>query len=209
MVLSIINWLIWLIEKIGYLGVFTAMFIESFFAPIPSELILPFAGFLSHQGTLNIYLVILLSGIASTLGSLPFYLLGYWGNDLVVNRFLKRYGKFFFIAEEDVEKGILLFTKHGKLMIFAGRLIPIIRTVISFPAGLVKMSFTEFVLFTLAGSTIWSAFLALAGYVLGSQWEVVSIWIEKYQTVIIVCGVAAFLLFVFYKIGKKRLKRSD
>lgn len=205
MILDIINWLVNIIDSIGYIGVFIAMFIESFFAPIPSELILPFAGFLSIQGEMNIVIVILVAGLASALGSLPFYLIGYWGNEIVLDRFLKRYGKYFFISNSDIEKGMEIFDKHGNIVVLLGRLIPIIRTVISFPAGLAKMNFLTFIAYTLVGSTAWSAVLALSGYFLGAKWEIVNVWIEQYQNIIIVVGVIAVLAFLLRKLYLSRV----
>ncbi len=205
MILDIINWLVNIIDSIGYVGVFIAMFIESFFAPIPSELILPFAGFLSIQGEMNIVIVILVAGLASALGSLPFYLIGYWGNEIVLDRFLKRYGKYFFISNSDIEKGMEIFDKYGNIVVLLGRLIPIIRTVISFPAGLAKMNFLTFIAYTLVGSTAWSAVLALSGYFLGAKWEIVNVWIEQYQNIIIVVGVIAVLAFLLRKLYLSRV----
>lgn len=207
MIVEIINWLITLIERIGYVGVFASMFIESFFAPIPSELILPFAGFLSNQGTMNIFLVIIIAGLASSLGSLPFYFLGYLGNEIVLNKFIGKYGKYFFISSKDVEKGVHIFKKYGKGVVLFGRLIPIVRTVISFPAGLAKMSFISFYIYTLVGSTLWSAFLALSGYYLGTQWEVVYVWVEQYQNVILLIGVFTLLVYIIHKI--REVRRGD
>jgi len=191
MIENIVSNLLQYIEKAGYTGVFISMFIESFFAPIPSELILPFAGFISASGGMNIVFMIFTAAFASFLGSLPFYFLGYWGNDFVLNKFISKYGKYLFIKQVQVDKGIELFEKYGKGIVLIGRIIPIIRTVISFPAGLVKMNFTQFTVFTLFGSAIWSSFLASAGYLLGENWESVRIWISDYEK-----GVIFLILFV-------------
>ncbi len=207
MILDIINWLIELIDRIGYLGVFISMFIESFFAPIPSELILPFAGFISAEGGMNLLLVIVVGSLASALGSLPFYFIGYWGNDVVLNKFIGRYGKYLFISEKDVEKGVAFFDKYGKAVVLFGRLIPIIRTVISFPAGLVKMNFLQFFSFSLVGSLVWSAFLASLGFYMGAQWSTVSVIIEEYQHIVIIVGVIAVLFFFASKIREKILSK--
>lgn len=199
-----IDWLVNLIEVMGYPGVGFAMFIESFFAPIPSELIMPFAGFLTASGDMNLGLLTLVGGIASYLGSLPFYFIGYWGNDLVVEKFLKNYGKYFFIDEKDVENGFMVFDKYGNSIVLVGRLIPIIRTVISFPAGVAKMKFWEFSLYTLIGSVLWSGFLASAGYFLGDNYAVIIDYLGAYENIILGLGVLAVVTFVGYKIWKKR-----
>lgn len=204
MIESLIDWLVNLIDVMGYAGVAFAMFIESFFAPIPSELIMPFAGFLTASGDMNLVLLTLIGGFASYLGSLPFYFIGYWGNDLVVDKFLKNYGKYFFIDQGDVDMGFKVFDKYGNSIVLIGRLIPIIRTVISFPAGVAKMNLWEFSLYTIIGSVVWSGFLASAGYFLGDNYEVIIDYLSAYENVILGLGVAAVVGFVGYKVWKKR-----
>lgn len=195
MISTFIDWLVNLITAIGYPGVMLSMFIESFFAPIPSEIILPFSGFVASSGALNIYLVILFASLAAYMGSLPFYLIGRWGKDKV-DMFLRKYGKYLFIKEEDLDKGYDIFNKHGKKMVFFGRLIPIIRTVISFPAGVADMNFGLFSLFTFAGTLIWSSVLAGAGYLLGDNWDTISVYVSKYEKVILVILIIVVVLFV-------------
>lgn len=210
MISIFIDWLVNLITAIGYPGVMLSMFIESFFAPIPSEIILPFSGFVASSGSLNIYLVILLASLAAYLGSLPFYLIGRWGKDKV-DVFLRKYGKYLFIKEEDLDKGYDIFNKHGKKMVFFGRLIPIIRTVISFPAGVADMSFALFSLYTFAGTLIWSSILAGAGYLLGDNWDAISIYVSKYEKIILVILIVIAALFIARGIRnlleKRRLKQ--
>lgn len=195
MINTFIDWLVNLITAIGYPGVMLSMFIESFFAPIPSEIILPFSGFVASSGSLSIYLVILLASFAAYLGSLPFYLIGRWGKDKV-DMFLRKYGKYLFIKEEDLDKGYDIFNKHGKKMVFLGRLIPIIRTVISFPAGVADMNFALFSLYTFGGTLIWSSILAGAGYLLGDHWDTISTYVSKYEKIILVLLVIIAVLFV-------------
>ncbi|NMC08763.1 DedA family protein [Candidatus Microgenomates bacterium] len=207
MISSIINWLVDLISRIGYPGVGIAMFLESFFAPIPSEVILPFSGFVAFNGTLNIYLVIIVASISAYLGSLPFYVIGRWGNSAVI-KFAEKYGKYFFISEEDIEKGFEVFDRYGNGIVFFGRLIPIVRTVISFPAGVAKMRFDLFSLYTIAGATIWSAILASAGFFLGEKWNVVSELISKYENAVLVVLVILFVLYIGWNI-RKVLNRSN
>lgn len=185
MINSLIEWLVNLISSVGYWGVGLAMFIESFFAPIPSEIILPFSGFVASQGTLNIYIVIVVATITAYLGSLPFYLVGRWGEKSVM-KFLEKYGKYLFISKSDLDKGFGAFEKYGNGIVLLGRVIPIVRTVISFPAGVSKMKFGLFSVYTLIGTAVWSTILAMAGYFLGSKWEVVSEYVSKYEKVIFV-----------------------
>ena len=204
MINSIIEWLVNLFSSVGYWGVGLAMFIESFFAPIPSEIILPFSGFVASKGNLNILIVIIVATIAAYLGSLPFYFIGKLGEEKVLS-FLKKFGKYLFISDKDLKKGIEVFEKFGNRFVLLGRLIPIIRTVISFPAGVSKMNFGIFSLYTIIGTAIWSTILSLAGFFLGSKWENVSIFVSRYEKVII--GILLFITIVF--IGNKILKRKN
>jgi membrane protein DedA with SNARE-associated domain len=210
MITAIITWLVDIISKLGYPGVGLAMFIESFFAPIPSELVLPFSGFVVSQGTLNLYLTIIVATISAYLGTLPFYFIGKWGQGMV-DKFLRKFGKFLFIYPEDVDMGYKAFNQYGNGIVFLGRLIPIIRTVISLPAGVSKMNFFIFSVYTLLGSLVWSSILIIAGYALGENWSVVGGYVSKYEKIIIALIIILIILFIargIYKIIKTK-KLSD
>ena len=203
MIQSIIDWLVNAISTIGYPGVFISVFLESFFAPIPSEIILPFSGFVASTGKMNLVFVIVIATVAAYLGSLPFYFIGKWGEKPVIN-FINKYGKYLFIQQKDVDKVFGAFDKYGKGVVFFGRLIPMIRTLISFPAGVAKMQFARFSMYTLLGSLTWNILLTYAGYQLGDHWSVVSKWIEKYQNVILVLIIIAVLLYIIRRIKSRR-----
>jgi membrane protein DedA with SNARE-associated domain len=195
MINDIIQWLLELIETMGYPGVAISMFLESFFAPVPSEVILPFAGFLASEGKMNTIVLTAVGGGASYLGTLPFYYIGKFGNRERVNTFVERWGKYLFIKKSEVDKAFELFDRFGTPLIFFGRLIPLVRSFISFPAGMARMNFAKFTGYTLLGSTLWSAFLVFAGYQLGSNYDKVSEWMAKYETVVfIIVGVGLFYL---------------
>lgn len=200
MIDKIVFGLTFLVEKIGYGGVALSMFIESFFVPIPSELIMPFAGFIASQGKMNLLVLILLGGLASYFGTLPFYFIGYWGNKLVVDKFLKRYGKYLFIKEEEVDRGFEIFNKHGNIFVLVGRLIPVVRSVISFPAGVAKMPFVTFSIYTLVGSVLWSAVLATLGYLLGDKWSLIGGYIKQYENVVLVIISVVLIYFVVKRV---------
>ncbi|HCC67968.1 TPA: alkaline phosphatase, partial [Patescibacteria group bacterium] len=121
-----------------------------------------------------------------------------------VNKFLKKYGKYLFIEERDVKKGFEVFDKYGSGILFFGRLIPIIRTVISFPAGVAKTSFIKFSIYTFLGSTIWSSLLAISGYFLGEQWELVGVWLSEYEKFVIIASVMVVIGYILYKIVQKK-----
>ena len=203
MIQSIIDWLVNAISTIGYPGVFISVFLESFFAPIPSEIILPFSGFVASTGKMNLIFVIVIATVAAYLGSLPFYFIGRWGEKSVIN-FINKYGKYLFIQQKDVDKVFGAFDKYGKGVVFFGRLIPMIRTLISFPAGVAKMEFARFSMYTLIGSLTWNILLTYAGYQLGDHWSVVSGWIDKYQNVILILIAIALLLYIIRGIKSRR-----
>lgn len=203
MIQNIIDWLVNAISTIGYPGVFISVFLESFFAPIPSEIILPFSGFVASTGKMDLVFVMVIATVAAYLGSLPFYFIGKWGEKPVIN-FIGKYGKYLFIQQKDVDKVFGAFDKYGKGVVFFGRLIPMIRTLISFPAGVAKMQFARFSMYTLLGSLTWNILLTYAGYQLGDHWSVVSKWIEKYQNVILVLIIIAVLLYIIRGIKSRR-----
>ncbi|KUK75892.1 MAG: hypothetical protein XD93_1213 [candidate division WS6 bacterium 34_10] len=196
MINSLVDWLVQVIDSLGYIGVFIAVFLESFLALIPSEIILPFSGFVASRGSMNIVLVILTVGIGAYLGTLIFYFIGLWGEDFVL-KFLKKYGKYIFISEEDLEKANKTFEKHGEWIVFVGRFIPLIRTVISFPAGVAKMKFSKFSLYTIVGSLMFGAALSLAGYFMGENWPVVSTYISQYENVVLSLLTIALLIYIW------------
>lgn len=205
MISSIIDWLVNAISTLGYPGVAIAMFLESFFAPIPSEIILPFSGFVCAMGDMNIYITIIVAASAAYMGTLPFYFIGRWGKE-VVDKFLRKFGKYLFIPVSDLDKGYLAFEKYGNGIVFFGRLIPIVRTVISFPAGVAKMNFGIFSLYTFLGSLLWSSILAFAGFLLGENWENVEGYVGKYENVIYVIIGILFVGYIIRGIYKNRKK---
>jgi membrane protein DedA with SNARE-associated domain len=206
MIQTIVNFLLDLVRTVWYPGVALAMFIESFFAPIPSEAIMPMAGWLAAQGTMQIWILAVVGWVASYLGTLPFYFLGYWGNREKINGRLAKYGKRFFIKPSEVDTAFSWFEKRGKGFVFFGRLVPIVRTVISFPAGCVKMPFVPFSVLTLLGSTLWSGILATAGYYLGENRSKVGAFFGQYEHVVLaalgICAVA----YVYYLFAGRQKK---
>lgn len=206
MISTIIDWLVGAISTLGYPGVAIAMFLESFFAPIPSEMILPFSGFVCARDGMNIYITIIVASLAAYLGTLPFYFIGRWGKN-EVDKFLRKFGKYLFIPASDLDKGYKAFDKYGNGIVFLGRLIPIVRTVISFPAGVAKMNFGIFSLYTFLGSLLWSSILALSGFLLGENWDVVGGYVSKYEKAIYVLFIILAVVYLvrgIYKVKKER-----
>lgn len=203
MIDTIVQRLLQLMQTIGYPGLGLAMFIESFFAPIPSELVLPFAWWLAAEWQMNIWLAIIVSWVCAYLGSLPFYLIGYRGNEQKITTFIKKYGKYFFITEADVDQWFRFFERFGKMFVFFGRLIPIVRTVVSFPAGAVKMDFVQFSILTLWGSLVRSTFLISAGYAFGENYAQVQVWMGKYEHVVLPIILACIIARIGHKVYRK------
>ena len=161
---------------VGYLGVMVAMAIESAMIPLPSELILPYAGFLVSDPSQiepltgqpwNFWIVVIVATIGNTLGSLIAYAIGAYGG----RPFLERYGQYLLIRPHEIELADAFFARHGGATVFIGRLLPIVRTFISFPAGVARMPLGRFIAFSTAGAFLWSMLLVYAGTVLGANWE--------------------------------------
>ena len=203
MIESIVEWLTNLMNSLGYLGIAISVFLETIFPPIPSAFIQPFAGFVASRTDQTLVLTILAATIGTYLGTFPFYLLGIWGEKSVY-KFLKKYGKYLFIEEHDVDKAFEFFNKYGKEVVLFGRLVPLVRTFISFPAGVARMSFWQFTVYTLIGGAIWSAILASAGYLLGENWEVLLTLLSKYENIVLIFLGLGVIGYVVYKIVKKK-----
>lgn len=200
---------------VGYLGVMIAMAIESAMIPLPSELILPYAGFLvSDPSQLepltgqpwNFWLVVVFATIGNTMGSLIAYGLGAYGG----RPFLERYGRYLLIRPHEIELADQFFQKHGAATVFIGRLLPIVRTFISFPAGVARMRLSTFIIYSTAGAAIWSALLVYAGVLLGENWEEIRHALQPFDLAIAVGVVVLVLLFIWWRLGMPgRPKRAE
>jgi membrane protein DedA with SNARE-associated domain len=191
---------------VGYVGVMLAMTIESAMIPLPSELILPYAGFLvSDQSRIepltgqpwNFWIVVAVATIGNTLGSLIAYAIGAYGG----RPFLERFGKYLLIRPHEIEIADSFFARHGGATVFIGRLVPIVRTFISFPAGVARMPIGRFIAYSTAGAFLWSMLLVYAGTVLGANWEDIRHALQPFDLLIAVGAVLAVVLFVWWRIG--------
>lgn len=192
---------------VGYLGVLIAMAIESAMIPLPSELILPFAGFLVADPTAiepitgqpwNYWLVVVVATIGNTLGSLIAYAIGAWGG----RPFLERYGKYLLIREHEIEVGDRFFARWGSATVFFSRLLPIVRTFISFPAGVARMDLRKFIVYSTAGAFLWSMLLVYAGVILGENWEQIRELLRPFDLAIAVGVVALAALLLWLRLGR-------
>ena len=197
MIHEIANTIVSYIGDMGYWGIFLLMFLESTFFPFPSEIIMIPAGYLAYKGEMNVYLVVL-TGIAGSVGGALFnyYLAMHFGR-----AFILRYGKYFFIKEETLDKLEAFFLKHGELSTFNGRLIPGIRQLISLPAGLARMNIATFSFYSALGAGIWVIVLVALGYLLGSNEELIS---EYLQTATVITLISVILITIFYIVRNKR-----
>lgn len=185
------------IGDMGYWGIFLLMFLESTFFPFPSEIIMIPAGYLAFKGEMNLYIVILV-GI---LGSLGGALLNYYLAQSLGRKLILKFGKYFFIKEETLDKLDTFFTRHGEISTFTGRLIPGIRQLISLPAGLARMNIAKFSFYTSLGAGIWVVVLVAVGYLVGSNEELIS---EYLKSATLIALISVLLITVFYIVRHKR-----
>jgi membrane protein DedA with SNARE-associated domain len=180
---------------------------ESALIPFPSEVTMPFAGYLSSLGRLNVYWVIVVGALANLFGSILAYWLGYWGEETFVRKLIKKYGKFFLITMSEYDRSEKWFRKYGEKIVFFSRVLPVVRTFISLPAGIAEMNFTKFCIFTFVGSLIWSALLTYIGFVLGNNWHSLEGYYRKFEYVIIFAALALVLYYIIHKIKKLRKEK--
>ena len=178
---TIASWIISVISAMGYGGIVLLMAISAANIPVPSEVIMPFSGFLVFQGTFNLYLAALMGALGCVIGSSVSYWLGFYGGRPLV----EKYGKYILLSHHDLDLADSWFKKHGEATIFVGRFIPIITTFISFPAGISKMNYNKFIIFTFLGSFLWSLSLLIIGLKLGENWGNIRQYFRGFDWVIL------------------------
>jgi membrane protein DedA with SNARE-associated domain len=198
-------------DAVGYIGVALWVAIESVIIPIPSELVLPFAGFLVGQGRSiepltgqpwNLALVTLAGTIGATLGALIAYAIGYFGG----RPFLERFGRYLLISHEDLNRTEAFFARHGTKAAFFGRLVPVVRSLVSFAAGVARMPIVPFTIFTAAGSLPWTLLLVVVGSQLGANWESIGAVLKQFEYAIV--GLLAVIVLVFLWVRLVRARRT-
>jgi len=193
-----------IISTLGYPGLGFIMFLENVFPPIPSELVLPLAGSLTLQGRFTLLGVTVVGAIGSVLGAYFFYGLGKWFDEARVRILIQRYGNWFLLSEEDLDRALDWFGHYGEYVIFFGRMVPIVRSLISVPAGLASMNMVRFSLYTAVGTALWSFLLAFAGRLLGQNWHRVTEFISRYEDFVLVGCVLAVVAFVANRLWQRR-----
>ena len=187
------TWITDFVTQAGYLGVALLMFAENIFPPIPSELIMPLAGFSAARGDLNLFGVLLAGTIGSLLGALPWYYAGYFLREERLKRLAQRHGRWITMTSKDVVTASAWFHRYGASAVFFGRLIPTVRTLISVPAGIARMSLIVFLAWSTLGTLIWTTFLTFAGYLLESQYERVAQWMDPVTKIVVAILVFTYL----------------
>ena len=195
------NWIESFIETYGYGAIFLLMLVENVFPPIPSEVILPLSGYVATQGDMHPALILCSATAGALLGCTIWYFIGRWINQSRLEDFFDKYGVLIAITCKDYTKGMKVFEKYQRRSVLFGRLIPVIRTVISVPAGLAKMSLKLFLTLTLIGTALWSSALIYLGYALAGEYERVADYASYISNFVIIALVIAYLakVFIFIK----------
>jgi membrane protein DedA with SNARE-associated domain len=200
---SLSHWAQHVIEVFGYPGIFALITLESTLIPIPSEVVMPFAGYMASQGKFSLPVILVINSTGAMLGSGICYWIGVVGG----KPFLVKYGKYFLVREHDIAKTEAFFAKHGKTTILIARFLPVIRHVISVPAGIARMPLPGFFLQTFLGSTIWGGALILLGYYLGANWETFTRTLERIDLPIKIILVLALVALGIRFVVRRRRER--
>jgi membrane protein DedA with SNARE-associated domain len=194
------TFIISVISSLGYGGIVVLMAIESACIPLPSEVIMPFSGYLVFAGRFNLWLVGLAGALGCVVGSVVAYYAGLYGG----RPFIEKYGRYVLISHHDLDMADRWFARWGEATIFFSRLLPVVRTFISFPAGVARMHFGHFVLYTFVGSFPWCLGLAYVGMILGDKWKTIRVYFHKFDILIGITVVALVALFLW-----RHLKRES
>ncbi len=201
-------WAEHIINTMGYPGLYIIMFLENVFPPIPSEVVLPLAGSLTLTGNFSLLWITIVGMLGSLTGAFVFYGLGRWLGEGRVRTLISRYGKYAMLTTDDLDKSLQWFDRYGDRVIFFGRMVPIVRSLISIPAGIASMNLVKFILLTVVGTACWSFLLALGGQLLGSQWRLIADWINTYQTLVEVLVIIAIVAFIGIRIRRMVLNKK-
>ena len=191
------------ISASGYLGVIVLMALESMIAPVPSEVVMPFAGYSVLQGKFNFWIVLLASSIGSILGSLLSYYIGFYGGRPLVLKF----GKYLLLEEEHLKFTEKWFNKQGDKTIFISRFVPVVRHLVSIPAGIAGMALHKFLIYTFIGAAIWNSILLYAGFKLGSHWDKIHQFSKEFDLIFVI-AVVLFLAYFVWKHHKRKNEKN-
>ncbi|MDT3958311.1 DedA family protein [Staphylococcus kloosii] len=200
------KWIIHFMEQYGYFGIAWLIFLENVFPPIPSEIILTFGGFMTTKTDLTFFGVVITSTVGSVIGAIALYGIGMWIGENKLYKLVQKYGKFLRVTTEDLTKTFKWFERFGYWTIFFCRFIPLIRSLISIPAGITRMNIWIFIIFTTIGTLLWNIILIYLGQTVGGNWHVIVNYMDIYSKIIYVL----LLLLVIYILFKwlKRIRQK-
>ena len=198
-----------IMEQVGYLGVFLLISIENIFPPIPSEVILVFGGFMTTYTSLNIPIMILAATLGSLLGAIVLYYIGKIFNKERLKRIVNgKIGKVLRLKASDIEKADKWFDTKGNKTVFFCRFIPIVRSLISIPAGMSEMPMQKFLLYTISGSLIWNTVLIIVGSIVGDKWETIVGYLDNFSNIILIILVIIFVVALYYWFVIRKKKQN-
>ena len=190
------EWITSIMISLGYLGIGLLMFAENLFPPIPSELIMPLAGFTVAQGKMNFTLAVIAGVVGTILGAFPWYYIGKYFGEERLKHLADKYGKWITVSSRDIDKATRWFNRYGNKAVFFGRLVPGVRTLISLPAGLSEMHLGQFLIYSTLGTTIWVGLLTFLGYILGNNYELVDEYLGPVSKIVALVLVVSFVVWV-------------
>lgn len=202
---AVAEFVVSVIDQSGYLGIFALMALEGSFLPIPSEIILPFSGYLVAQGRFDLWIVALMGALSNIAGTL----FTYWISRTLGRAFLERWGKYVLVTKGDIDAAHRLFAKYGSPIIFFSRLLPAVRGFVPIPAGVAKMSLAPFILYVFVGSFLWSLFLTYLGVLVGENWRELKGYFLAVDWVILVLVVALGVWWVWRHIRALRAESHE
>ncbi|MFJ8264310.1 DedA family protein [Rummeliibacillus sp. NPDC094406] len=198
------NWIIEVMNSYGYIGILLLIALENIFPPIPSEVILTFSGFLTTTSDATVIGVIIFSTIGSVVGAIVLYGIGLLLDVHRLEKIVDRWGHILRLTRKDIRKADAWFHKFGVWAVLVGRLVPLVRSLISIPAGMAHMNFGVFLLFTTIGSLIWNSILVNVGAAVGSSWSTIAGYMDTYSNVVVIILGVLFVLFVFWFIRSRK-----
>lgn len=201
------QWVLSIMEKLGYLGIAFLMFLDNIFPPIPSEIIMPSAGYTASKGELTLIGVIMAGSAGSILAAMLLYWIGRKVPQQRLFKLTERYGKYLRIQVADLEKALDWFNKHGHRIVFFGRMIPAVRSLISIPAGMSRMPFSKFMLYSTAGTLIWTSFLAYLGFHFSQNQALMNLIMQRISTIILVIVIGYIVWWAIKKFYLNKSKR--
>jgi len=197
-------WVESVISTMGYPGLYLVMFLENVFPPIPSEVVLPLAGSLTLTGRFSIPIITIVGMLGSLTGAFLFYGLGKWLGEQRVRALVAKYGRYALLSTDDLDKSLQWFDKYDEWVIFFSRMVPIVRSLISIPAGIASMNIAKFSFYTILGTALWSFVLSFGGRLLGEQWPLIADFINTYQNVVLVLLAIVVILFIASRLLKRK-----